>query len=193
MLYFGFYLLFLSQVTLDVPMNYQLPDFPTGCESVATVSAMNYFEEVDINEFISKLNKEEKWREGIFHEAFLGDPRSYSGVMCYEEPIQKVVSEYKNFGYTNLSDKSFIYLLTRVYNGNPVVVWLTIDYVEPKDTGLGYSIPSHTVVISGVDFQKGTVQLTDSLSGVVEKNIGELSDLYVKCGSHAFELYYKGD
>lgn len=193
MLYLGFYMLFLSSVDLKVPLNYQLPDYPTGCESVATVNAMSYYKSVDVDDFISRLPKESTYKDGVFHEAFLGDPSSVSGIMCYEEPIEEVVRSYGGFDYVNLTGESFDKVISRVCAGRPVVIWLTNGYVEPRDTSLGYKTPTHTVVISGVDLDSSSLVITDSLYGVVHKDVSEIEDLYYKCGSHAFEVVYKGD
>ena len=82
---------------LDVPFLSQLPEFPTGCESVSAVMALQYLG-IDLSpgEFVDRYlplgDAPHQGEDGVLtgcdpSEAFPGDPRSESGWGCFAPVI----------------------------------------------------------------------------------------------------------
>lgn len=192
MLNIGFYLLFAGFINLQVSSINQLPNYPTGCESVACVVVLNYLGcDITVEEFVNKLPKVDKYYEGVFDEAFLGNPKDATGVICYEEPLISVIDNIDGYRGVNMQDTDFVDLLDDLMAGYPVVLWVTQGYVKPFDTGLGYCTPSHTVVWHGVDMSTGTALVADSLYGEIQIDILALERIYEDCGRHALVIKYE--
>lgn len=192
----GFWLNMASSVNLDIDLINQYPNYPTGCESVATVETLNYLGfNITVDEFIDKyLPKTMTPYEGVFFDYFYGDPRSYYGSLCYPEVITKSVDAYfsdincKSCRVYNYSNKSFKFLLNELSLGHPIIIWSTIDCQEPtlKQTSWGsYLVPNHTVVLKGFDLDKNEVYIVDSIAGVVTRNLSEFESIYNKMGKRS--------
>lgn len=201
----GFITSMLGRVQLEVPLIYQYPDYPTGCESVATVEMLQYLGyDIEVDEFTDNYLSTIDYKdsrisdfENVFDRYFVGNPRSSSGFSCNPAVMIDAVSRY--FSELNgvvgspvdLSGTSFKNLLDYVSDGSPVVVWLTIDYVEPTEKYLHnskYYTPSHTVVLSGYDTDKNEVYIVDSISGYVTLNYSRAKYLYDSVGRKSFTV-----
>lgn len=201
----GFITSLLGRVKLEVPLIYQYPDFPTGCETVATVEMLQYLGyDIEVDEFIDNYLDTIAYDdsriadfENVFDYYFVGNPRSYSGFLCNPPVIVDAVNKY--FSKLNvvlaspvdLTGTSLRNLLDYVSDGYPVVIWLTIDYVEPTKKELyssSYYTPSHTVVISGYDTDANEVYIVDSISGHVVLDYSHVKDLYDAVGRKSFTV-----
>ncbi len=163
-----------SEVLLDVPFLDQRQDFPTGCESVTAVMALNYYgKEMDPETFISNYlplgNAPYRNEAGELvgcdpRKAFPGDPRSQTGWGCYAKVIQKALLEAAGPGFRveELSGKSLSSLCRDYLDwGVPVLLWVTID-MDPPVEGATWQIegsnetftwiePLHCALLVGYD------------------------------------------
>lgn len=191
----GFYTSMLGSTNLDVPLTYQYPDYPTACESVATVEMLQYNGfDIGINEFldnyldiIDSSDSSIADFEDVFDHYFVGNPYSYHGFLCNPPVEVKAVEKYfskineLNRSVLDLTGTSFENLLDYLSQGSPVVIWCSINLAEPTRRYLynsEYYTPSHAVVLSGYNINTGKVTLTDSISGVVEADLERVKYLY---------------
>lgn len=131
-----------TPILLDVPMIPQNPDYPTGCESVSAVMALQFAgESVTVDEFIDNyLEKSNDFyldgqvRHGPDpYEVFVGDPRTTASYGCMAPVIEKAMAGYfgsdarvKNTTGTTLPDLCEQYIA----DGRPVLVWVSIGMIE---------------------------------------------------------------
>lgn len=159
----------------DFPHINQSEDFPTGCESVASVCLMNYCG-VDItpDEFIDNylaMGDYPYYDEyGVMHgedpnEVFIGDPRSKSGYGCYAPVIEKAVKKAlpDNFSVKIVDNRRLtLEQLSREYiaKGIPVAVWTTMEmktaengrsWLLPDGSKFTFIRPEHCLVLIGFD------------------------------------------
>ena len=86
----GFISVLISSVNLEVPLIMQYPNFPTGCESVATTALLQYYGyKIDENEFVDNYVDTIESNasnigdfENVFDAYFVGNPRSSHGFLC---------------------------------------------------------------------------------------------------------------
>lgn len=196
---------------LDVPLSYQSPDYPEGCESYASVAVLKHFGfKIKESEFISKyLDMINLWDKrvtkikNLFDKFYLGDPsnKKQQGYLANPPVLVKAVNRYfkknksKKYVAVDTTGKTLKKLLEEeVLNDNPVIVWLTIDNKEPhtaKVRGVPYVFPSHTMVISGYDRKKELIYLTDSISGYRSVSYDTANELYKLTGKKSFILQKK--
>lgn len=131
----------------NVPLIAQNPDYPTGCEAVTTVMALNFFsEQITVDEFIEDfLDKDDTFYtlNGVLYgpdpnEVYVGDPRKVNSLGCMSPVIEK--SLVKFFGsnervkrYSKVSLESLC--AKYVDNDVPVIVWATTAMI-PSSSGL---------------------------------------------------------
>ncbi|MDR0915669.1 MAG: C39 family peptidase [Oscillospiraceae bacterium] len=164
-----------KSVILDVPFISQKADFPTGCESVSAVMALNYLGvDITVDEFVDdyldtgnapSADKSGKLVGTNPRRAFVGDPRSEHGWGCYASVIVNAVNKIidsAKFTVSEISDKT-IDELCREYidNGVPVLIWATVEMVTPLSavswtdeiTGerIEWVSPMHCLVLVGYD------------------------------------------
>lgn len=178
----------LLNKNIDVPYICQNPDFPTGCEAVSTVMMLKYHGcDIDTGTFIDKyLPTADKAYPGVFYDAFLGNPRSKSGMLCFPSVITKAVNDYFekegiNKTCIDATGTEFNELLYQVANDNPCVIWVTTDYSMPhKRTGKygTYYTPNHAVVLTGIDEENNLVYLNDPINGQIVKDYMKLKRIY---------------
>lgn len=201
----GLFASLLSSINLDVPLIYQYPEFPTGCESVATVEVLQYLGyDISVDEFIdnyvdtiepSQINLGDF--DNIFNHYFVGNPRSSSGWLCNPPVMISAVSKY--FSEINetsrspldLTGTSFDFLLDELAEGHPVVIWMTIGYVNPTEKsnwGSTRYTPSHTVVLTGYNSSENTISIVDSIDGYVTLSYNRAKYLYDNTGKKCFVI-----
>jgi uncharacterized protein YvpB len=128
----------LSGVRLDVPLVYQFPTAPTGCEIASLTMLLKY---AGYKTTLSKSLKEMKYSSSP-HEGFVGNPRGWSGQTIYPKPAGKWIK--KRLGsYMVLTDSNLEELCSVLCTGKPVMVWLK----HPK-------IGKHCLVLTGFN-EKG--------------------------------------
>ncbi len=160
-----------SSVKLSVPYISQQGEFPTGCESVSAVMALNFAGvDIAVGDFIDSYLPQSGFydKNGVTYGPdpnyyFVGDPRSSYGYGCYSGVIKTAVQDCLN-GEGSVVDESGESLdaLCRKYidNGIPVIVWASIN-MSPTKSGSSWTLPDgsdftwtsgeHCLVLTGYD------------------------------------------
>lgn len=175
---------------LDVPYIDQRDKYPTGCESVTAVMALQYAGvEVSVEEFIDGYlpqgNAPYTDESGTLvganpWEEFLGSPYSESGWGCYAPVIAGALEQLlqdrdiKDLSVKELEGQS-LESLCRAYvdRGVPVMLWATIDMEQPvestqfilENTGEPFTwiYPLHCLLLTGEDGE--SYYFNDPLAG----------------------------
>lgn len=174
----------------------QNPELPTGCEITSLTSVLNYYGcNVDkttmADEYLKKGN-------GSFYEMFLGNPRDNTSYGCMAQPIVNAANKYfKANNMTsvakNISGMDFNEILGMVAQGDPIVIWNTIDMRQPYESktfvfnGKEYTwmSPEHCVVITGYDLNKNIVYIMDPMEGNITRNLETFQSRYETMHSQA--------
>ncbi len=171
---------------LDVPYRSQLPDYPTGCETVSAAMLCSFYgipfdTERFVEDFLPRAEEPHEeadgWVGGDMWESFLGDPRSEDGWGCYATALSPALTAYiEGSGYraetvqgvelSTLAEKT-------VGAGIPVLLWVTIGMETPRETATWmvsatgesrtWIYPMHCAVLIGYDL--GGYIFHDPLSG----------------------------
>ncbi len=157
----------------DIDFISQLPDYPTGCESVSAVTALNYLGiDITVSQFIYDYLDIGYFYyvDGVLYgpdpwEKFIGDPTTDGGFGCYNTTIENAVNKIIDTDeYTVLAqlDVSLEYLCQEyVANDIPVLIWATDEMATIRNS-LSWKIsktgenfqwisPMHCLVLVGYD------------------------------------------
>lgn len=153
-----------KQKLIDAPFINQLPDYPTGCESVSAVMALNYYGlTLTADDFIDSFLEKAPKADFDPNVSFGGDPYISSGMGCWAPVIEKAVNKIPNCRKIKAETLYGVYLseLCNEYIDNdiPVLVWATADMQTPKNGTLiehnGKKIqwiaPEHCLLLVGYD------------------------------------------
>lgn len=159
----------------------QLPSLPTGCEITSLTAVLNYW-----GYGVSKETMSDKYLEKgrlgqvTAYEAFIGEPSSTGGYGCFAPVIQRAANKYlseQNSFYRayNLTGAAFEDLYKEINQNHPVIVWATINMVEPtyysqwklQDGTYSWIGREHCLVITGYDKSTNSVYVMDPLKGNV--------------------------
>lgn len=191
----------LSSPNCEVPMVFQLPELPTGCEAVSTVMLLNNYNfDISKSDFTSEYVYYDYVRSADMYEKyFFGNPFSNYGSYCNPSVCEDAVSGYfsdiheSSLKPENLSGYSFDHVLGLVSLGIPVAVWVTPDYDEPEvrynEFGIKVYRGSHCVVITG--YFKDKIFINDPLHGKLELEYSRLKELYDIMDRRALSIYEK--
>lgn len=182
----------------------QFPTYPTGCESTALTILLRYYGiNVSVDSVVSNLSKggylyyKDNVRYGGNPEKqFVGDPTDPLSFGAYEGPIIEVANKFKT-GIISGRGSSFDTVLGIVKQGRPVMVWTTINLLEPyvvaswiyDATGekMVWYAHEHAVVIVG--FSNKYVIVSDPYTGTIKKQSrGLFESRYNSLGKRC--LYY---
>ena len=151
---------------IDAPFISQNPNYPTGCESVSTVMALQYAGvEISVDKFIDNY----LYKTGIPFDpniSFGGDPRSVYSYGCYAPVIKNALDKcfstegLSTYSATQLSNVSLQQLCAEYIDNNiPVILWATMNMATPYNgnrwTYNGKTIqwiaPEHCLLLVGYD------------------------------------------
>lgn len=133
---------------LQVPFLSQ-NEYPTGCESVTAVMALQYAGyDVSVDDFIDNYlrigtyyEKDGEYYGNSPYYYFIGDPRTGSGFGCFAPVIHDALVDAA--GADQVKDLTGMRLeqITEEYidQGIPVIIWATID-MQPTYEGKGWTI-----------------------------------------------------
>lgn len=142
---------------------YQTDNWPTGCESVTAVMALNAAGiEISVDDFIDDYLV---CTEPPFdpEKSFGGDPRSQSGRGCYAPVIRAALDKAlagTEFHAKQVKELSAEELCKKyVSAGTPVIFWGTIEMAEPfkgdswefKGKKITWIRPEHCLLLIGYD------------------------------------------
>lgn len=191
---------------LGVPMIYQNPELPQGCEVTSLAMAMNYRGiAVSKTELADHYvpRKDFYYYKGKLYGpnpfvAYAGNPRKAGGWFCYAPPIAEGANRYFQehghpFSALNWTGKTESDIQEALRQGNPVVAWVTIKLENIRyktkwhfeGTGQKTLVPSnlHCVLIYGMDENK--VYYADPLDGKMAESRGKFFQRYYDLGGHA--------
>lgn len=165
-----------KKVLLDVPYINQKEKYPTGCESVSTVMALQYLGiDITVEEFIDnylkmsdtpKCNNPQGDCFGYSPwDTFVGNPYSDKGFGCFAPVINHALSKFLDFNKYEVKEMYDIPIETLcseyIDKGIPVVFWGTINMsndikkiywydVETKEK-IDWIQPMHCMLLVGYD------------------------------------------
>ena len=199
---------------IDVPYIYQAIKYPTGCESVSATSVLQYYGldiSVDtfIDEYLPKAELEiigydyndDKILSGMHpNEYFIGNPKSYSGLGCYQDTIastiKAILKDYnleEDFKVTSYDNLSINDIQSYLDNDIPVIVWATQNlvptqeglhwYLGDTDTIFQYMKNEHCMVAIG--YNDNYIYFNDTLVGRVAYPKSLLEERYIQMGSRS--------
>lgn len=170
-------------VIQKVPHYTQFTEYLTACESLASVSLLQYYGiDMDIDRFLDEYLPRADYpslgEDGQLHgaspwEYFIGDPRDSSGFGCYNTCIAAGINKLAEGLAIPLDDVPVEELCaTYIDKGQPVVFWGTIRMAEPYISEFHWVIPDgslyhfvnpeHAVVLIGYD--ENYYYFSDSMS-----------------------------
>lgn len=135
---------------------------PSGCEGAALLQALQYKGKITNWGLVQFLNTIPKSTDGSPNSGFVGSPfveasNVYSAI--YPGPLSNWAKKYDT-NVQNISGTSVDGLINEVKNGNPVVVWVTINF-QPVRWGawpFGSAVNNnHAVTLDG--FNKSSNQI----------------------------------
>lgn len=136
-----------ADLVLDVPCLDQRDGYPTGCESVTAVMALEYAGiDISVEEFVDKHLPQGKAPYEVGGEYycsdpnryFMGDPQSEDGWGCYAPVIREAIEQalYERGSVRSveeLSGKTLEELVDEyVQSGKPVILWGTVRMEFPS-------------------------------------------------------------
>lgn len=193
---------------INVPILAQKPEYPSGCESVSAVMALQYLgEPIRVYQFIDahlSMNSRFYYKDGMYcgpspYEYFIGHPTSEQSYGCMAPVIEKALVSY--FGdesrVVNATGASLRELCARyIDNDLPVLVWVTIAMQETYtsaewylEDGTLFEWPAneHCMVLVGYDVNNYI--FNDPYSGKTVKYRRSLSeDRYDALGQQAIVI-----
>lgn len=129
---------------LDVPYITQTAKYPSGCESVSAVMALNYAgykitPEEFIDNYLPKASVPYTENGKCFgynpSKVFLGDPYSKKGWGCYFPVIGRCLNQIidkNSHNVVNLHNATLGELCHYIDNDTPVIIWATQGMSSPK-------------------------------------------------------------
>lgn len=209
----------MTSKVIDVPYIYQTIKYPTGCESVSATSVLQYYGiDVSVDTFIDnylpqaelkvigyKGNNERILSSMHPNEYFIGNPKSYSGLGCYQDTIANAVNSLlkdyqleEYFTVTAYDNLSIEDIQEYLENDVPVIVWATQNLV-PSEKGLKwylgdtnevfqYMKNEHCMVAIGYD--DDYIYFNDTLIGRVAYPKWLLEKRYLQMGSRSVIIEY---
>lgn len=175
----------------------QMPELPTGCESVALTMALNsYGFDLDKTAIASDwmIHNDENYVLG-----YAGDPFSDNGAGIFPPGLCDTANNFlKSKGYPHkaydVTGMEIEDLLEYIADGIPVVVWTTIDYTDPRYSGseITYNERTyrwysneHCVMLGGFDQGDSSVTVYDPMLGKTTVDMEVFRDNYNKIGKYA--------
>ena len=147
--------------TVSAPYIYQADKFPTGCESVSAVMALQKAGvNMTVATFVDRyLDKDPNRYSFNPNTHFGGNPRLGSGMGCYAPVIMEALGEAlagkkqyaKDVSGTSVSSLCSQY----IDNGVPVIMWATMEMAQGRiksyPEGLVWRAPEHCLLLVGYD------------------------------------------
>lgn len=171
---------------IEVSPVMQTPELPTGCEVTSLTMLLNYIGfDVDKLTLADEYLPKGEYRKTDFNKVFVGNPRDRNAYGCtaavIAETAEKFLNDYdteNKWQVVNITGCSPEMLYSAVKNGNPVVVWGSInmdeiieDYVTWTDEETGNTISwvggEHCLLLTGYDMKESLVYVNDPLRGQV--------------------------
>ena len=193
----------------ELPRSYKLPveavlqnpELPSGCEITSLTCLLNYLGfDVSKTEMVKHLNITPNG--GVsYYEYFVGSPYDPNSFGCFAPVIVKAAQSYltsvgkeSDYVVSDLSGSDPAELYRQVAQGNPVVVWGTMNMWEPIER-VYWNLPDgtpemwytyeHCMVLSGYDLDTGKVEICDPQKGKVQYDQSIFETRYKQLQSQA--------
>lgn len=146
----------MKHIIQKVPFISQLIKYPTGCESVSAVMALQYLGYTDtVDTFIDTLLEKGKMptlqEDGSYvgddpWECFPGDPYSIDdGWGCFAPVLQKAIAKIPGYCTEVFYHKSLDELKEYLDQDIPVIFWATIGFAAPRKS-LCWTTPKNKII-----------------------------------------------
>ncbi|MBP0977968.1 MAG: C39 family peptidase [Oscillospiraceae bacterium] len=185
----------------DFELIRQLPELPTGCEITSLTMVLRYLgadaDKVDIARgYLIKedvrCDENDKYYGPDFKYTFAGDPEGDTSYGCMAPCIVRTAQRYitdseYSLSPVNLSGAEFEELLDYVEHDVPVIIWSTMELVEPEykakwqtpeNKEVVWPSNEHCVVLTGYNADEGTVRTHDPMNGVLTLDMGAVCTRY---------------
>lgn len=182
-----------SEALLETEELLQNPELPTGCESVATTSALRFLgfdmEKTEFAENYLTFGEDVMWD-------YVGDPAEEDGAGIFPPGLTNCTNEFlrqKHSKYVayNTMGVAFEDLFKLIDAGYPVLMWTTMDYELPILDDVAYEYEDeyyywyqleHCVMLCGYDLGERTITINDPLQGIVVLNMDQMEEIYNETG-----------
>jgi uncharacterized protein YvpB len=152
----GQYVMVINTATtfmMNVPIVLQMPQLPNGCEVTSLTMALKY-KGIKIDKITAA--KQMPYTHTLdANKGFIGSPFNSTGNTINPVSLQKLAKTYRPRS-ADITDAGIATIEKEVRAGNPVLVWYTIGYIEPKNhylyqNGHRYWFPEplHCIVVTG--------------------------------------------
>ena len=202
-----------KRYVLPVKNIQMLPELPSGSELTSAAMVLDYYGfNVTKMDFINYLTIDEapdtdskKWSHP--DKAFIGHPTKKGEYGCYEGVLEECINNYFTSNGINKYEASFRVgemssCLEEVYNGNPVIIWVTSGMKKPTrgKEWMTYGGDlftwlngEHCVVLIGYDLDKRTVIVSDPNDprGIIEYPMETVENVYKEMGERALKIRKK--
>ena len=197
----------------NVPAFSQMPEYPTGCETVSAVMALRYAGyNITAVQFIDNyLPQSDEFKEkgGVRfgpdpEKAFIGSPRSEGGYGCFAPVLEKAMNDYlgKNGAVINATGTELNELCeSYISSGIPVITWVTISMLDTYsaekwrlENGKDFYWPAneHCMLLIGYDSE--SCYFNDPYTGKTVKYPKALAESrYNKLGKQALLIANKNN
>lgn len=155
---------FSSNPIKNVPIIYQNPKLPTGCEAASAAMLLQWAGiNITMENVADALPKGKlpyqsgnKLMGGNPDYEFVGNPYKKSGFGVFHKPIANVIDKY--IQSEDLTGCSFNELLKVIDSNRPIIVWATINMKKPSINSTWYDergnkvvwkTPQHALVLIG--------------------------------------------
>ena len=193
----------------DVPFISQA-NYPSGCESVSTVMALNYAGiNISVDDFIDYYLSRadfvyENGKTYGYHpnNYFMGNPYTSNGFGCYAPCIEKAIVNLlpEGFVLSNTTGKSISYLCeTYINKGIPVIFWATVYMVGTSDGPTWNLVENnktytwvnneHCLLLTGYDDEY--YYFNDPMAGQVRYDRETVEKRYKALGMQSLAVYNK--
>ncbi|WP_409296006.1 SH3 domain-containing protein [Peribacillus sp. SCS-26] len=190
---------------LNVPLVYQRPELPSGCEATALTMALNYYG-VKVGKTTiakkmpydsTKLVRNADGSIRIWGDpdvGFVGSPFG-NGYTINPGPLKRVLDQYRSGGI-NLTGKSYSEIEKQVALGRPVLAWFTISHEmptkrtwkTPKGKIINAARPLHCIVVTGFDSNYVYFNDSESRQKNVKMSKSKFSSIYNAMGKRALAV-----
>jgi uncharacterized protein YvpB len=125
-----------NETVLPVQTIEQMPEMPTGCEITSLTMILNYYG-FDVDKTYMAENYLVCSDDTYPEKNFIGDPFSFEGCFCYEQPIANAANDFfRDEGRLDLCAFSFRNMTVGdiendIDSDEPVVAWITGDFSMP--------------------------------------------------------------
>ena len=179
----------ITRKLINVENISQLPELPTGCETVSLTMVLKYLgypaDKMDIaRNYLPKqpfYYKDGELYGADFRTTFAGDPEDPSSYGCYAPCIVTTANKYLEAkGYKgkayDVTATDFEKLLTDYIDKDiPLIIWITNNGLQqsslstvwktPDGKSVQWRRPEHSVVLTGYDREKKLVYVSDPKIG----------------------------